>query len=95
MKARTPTSTREAAFDDSGYGADDDGLVGEGLLEGGPVFRLLDSQARELVVALFVAAFDGDQQLCAGFDGLFCVFKEREGQDSFGLVADIDEDGVD
>ena len=34
----------EAAFNDGGDGADDDGLVGEGLLERGPVLGLFFSQ---------------------------------------------------
>ena len=65
MKARTPTSTREAALDDASDGADDGELLSEGRFEGGPVAGLRNLEARELVVALFVAAGDGDREAVA------------------------------
>ena len=54
----------EAALDDGGDGAGDGDLFGEGALEGRPVAGLRDAKARELVVALFVAAGDGDGKAC-------------------------------
>ena len=50
----------EAALDDGGDGAGDGDFFSEGALQRRPVARLRDAEARELVVALFVAAGDGD-----------------------------------
>ena len=50
----------EAALDDAGDGADDGGFLRKCGFEGRPVAGLGDPEAGELVVALFVAAFDGD-----------------------------------
>ncbi len=48
--------------------------------------------AGELVVAVEVAALDGDAELVAH---LGCVVGEgAQGQDAFGLVADVEEDHV-
>ena len=85
---------REAAFDYRGDGSGDDGFFGEGLLEGGPVFGLRDLVTGEVVVALFVATFDGDEELRAGFDGFAGIGEEGEGQEAFGFVAYVDVDGV-
>lgn len=82
----------EATFDDGRDRAGDDGLVGEGLFERGPVFWLRDTQAGELVVALFVAALDGDHEPGAWFDGLVCALEQGERENALCLVADIDED---
>ena len=60
----------EAALDDCGDGAGDGDFLGECALEGRPVAGLRDAEARELVVALFVAAGDGDGERVAGLDGL-------------------------
>ena len=69
----------ETAFDYGGDCSGDDGFFGEGLFEGGPVFGLRDLVAGEGVVALFVAAFDGDEELGAGLDGFACIGEEGEG----------------
>ncbi len=84
----------KAAFDDFGDGADDGGLVGEGCFEGRPVAGLRDLEARELVVALFVAAGDGDGEGVAGLDAFGVVLEGRAGQNAFSLVADVEEDLV-
>ena len=63
----------EAALDDCGDGAGDGDLFGEGALECGPVAGLRYAMARELVVAFFVAAGDGDGKAVAGFDALGIV----------------------
>ena len=54
----------EAALDHSGDGAGDGDLLGERALDARPVAGLRDAEARELVVALFVAAGDGDGEAC-------------------------------
>ena len=82
----------EAALDDGGYGSGDGNFFGEGALQGGPVAGLRDAEARELVVALLVAAGDGDGERVAGLDGFGIVRKGRARQNAFGLVADVEED---
>jgi hypothetical protein len=70
----------QAALDDFGDGADDGELLGEGCFEGGPVAGLRDFEARELVVAFFVAAGDGDRKVSPGLtaSALRC-FRRRSG----------------
>ena len=69
----------EAAFDDGGDGSGDGDFVGEGALEGRPVAGLRDAEARELVVALLVAAGDGDGERVAGLDGFGVVLGTQSG----------------
>ncbi len=69
-------------------------FAGEGALHGVPVPGLLDADAGELVVALGVAALDGDGELVADADGGAGVGEEVEGEDALGFEADVDEDGV-
>ena len=82
----------EAALDDGGDGSGDGNFFGEGALEGRPVARLRDAEARELVVALFVAAGDGDGERVAGLDAFGIVREGRARQNAFDLVADVEED---
>ncbi len=82
----------ESALDDFGDGADDGGLFGEGGFERGPVARLGNFEARELVITLFVATGNGDGEGVAGLDAGGVVFERRARQDAFSLVTDIDED---
>ena len=81
----------EAALDGGSDGASDDGFGGKSFFEGGEVPGLRDLEEGELIVAVFVAAFDGDEEVVAeggrGGEG-------GEGEDAFGLVADVEEDGV-
>ena len=82
----------EAAFDHAGDDADDGGFFVEGLLEGIPVGDALHFAAGERVVALGIAAFDGDLELIAGLDGRAVQFRERE--QALALEADVEDDGV-
>ena len=84
----------EAALDNGGDGADDGELFCEGCFKRGPVAGLRDFEARELVVALFVAAFDRDGTLFAGLHAFGIVFEGRARQNAFGLVADVEKDLV-
>ncbi len=84
----------EAALDDAGDGAEDGAFGFKGFFEGAVVLGRGDALAGELVVAVEVAAFDGDAEFVAGFDGLFGGAEGGEGQDAFGLVADVEEDGI-
>ena len=54
----------------------------------------MGAEARELVVALGVATFDGDGEAIAESGRLLVGGKDGEGEDAFCLVADVDEDGV-
>ena len=81
----------EAALDDGGNSAGDGDFFGEGALESRPVAGLRDTMARELVVALFVAAGDGDGKCVAGLDAFGVVGEDRTRQNAFNLVADIED----
>ena len=48
-----------------------------------------------VVVALGIAAFDGDQELVAGLGRSLGVLEDGERKDAFGFEADVEEDGVD
>ncbi len=63
----------------------------EGCFERGPVAGLRDAEARELVVALFVAAAYGDGDLVAGFHALGVVRECGTRQNTFDLVANVEE----
>ena len=82
----------EAAFDDRADGAGDGKFLGERRFEGGPVAGLRDAEARELVVALLVAACDGDGKCVAGLDLLRVVREGRARQHAFHFVADVEND---
>ncbi len=60
----------EAALDNSGDGASHGELLRVGRLQRGPVARLRNTEARELVVALFIAAAYGDGKRVAGLYGI-------------------------
>ncbi len=80
----------EAALHLRGDGSDDAGLLGEGTLQCRPVLRTSDLEARELVVAFGIAAFDCDGNLVAWLDGLAGALEDRERKDAFGFVADVE-----
>src|ERR1035437_3483772 len=82
----------DATFDHGGDHAGDGGLVGEHLLQRGPVLRPLHLEAGKLVVALLVAALDGDRHLVAQLGRVAGGLELGEGNGAFGLVADIEED---
>ena len=84
----------EAALDDGGDGADDGQLFSEGCFEGGPVAGLGHFEEREVVIALFVAAFDGDIYRVAGLDAFGIVPEGGARKDALGFVADVDKDLV-
>ncbi len=81
----------EAALDNGGDRADNGGFLREGFFKRGPVAGLGDFETREVVVALFVAAFDRDEDLVAGLNSLSIVRKSGARKDAFRFVADIDE----
>ncbi len=80
----------ESAFDCGGDSAGDGHLLGEGSFERRPVCGDGDPEPRELVVALFVAAGDGDREGVAGLDRCGVVREGGAGQDTFDLVADVE-----
>ncbi len=57
----------EAAFHDRGNGTENGHALGEGPLQRRPIGGTLDAGTREFVIALFVAALHGDQELVTGF----------------------------
>src|SRR5580765_2228017 len=65
----------------------------ERLLQRSPVSGPRDLAQSNFIVALRIAAFDGDQQLVAGLYG-FAGTKRRERQNAFSLETDIEQDGV-
>ena len=81
----------EAAFDNRGDGTGNGDLFGEGALEGRPVSGLRDAVAREFVIALFIAAGDGDWKTVAGLDAFGVVGEDRARQNAFNLVADVED----
>ncbi len=81
----------QAALDDCGDGSRNSDFFGEGALEGGPVAGLSDAKAREIVVALLIAAGDGDGEAVAGIDAFGVVREGRAGQNAFHLVADVED----
>ena len=85
---------REAALADLGDRADDGGFVGEGGLQGRPVARLGDFEARKHIVVLLVAAGDGNREAVAGVDAFGVVLEGGAGQNALGLVANVEEDLV-
>src|SRR5215467_7538955 len=89
-KSTDPYVNAKAALDNRGHGAEDCRFVCEGLLECGPVCGTLNLEAREFVVAIQIAAFDGNQSLVPGLQGFALQRGERE--DSFRLVADVEKD---
>ena len=84
----------EAALDDAGDGADDGDFLGEGFFERGPVAGLGDFEQREIVVALFVAALDGDVDFVADLDAVGVVREGGARENAFGLVTDVEENLV-
>ena len=84
----------EAAFHDGRDGAENGHPLGECLLQRRPVRGTLDAGPREFVIAFFIAAFDGDQELVARFHFLAGALKKRERKNAFGLIADVEEDRV-
>lgn len=84
----------EAAFDDGGDGADDNGFMGEGSLHRLPILGLLHPDAGELVVAFRVSTFDGDGEFIADAYCLTSFGEERQGQNALSLETDIEEDGI-
>ena len=88
-----PDIDREAALDHRGDHAGNRELLVERLLQAGPVFRAIDLDQRELVVALFIAAFDADLDHVAGLDRnrALVVAQSGDGHYAFGLLADIEE----
>ncbi len=81
----------EAALDDSGDGADDSGLLRKGFFKCGPVAGLGDLETREVVVALFIAALDPDEELVAGLYTFGVVLESGAREDALRFVADVDE----
>ncbi len=81
----------EAAFHQFGHGAGDGDFLGVCALQAGPVARLRHTEAREIVVALFVAAGDGDRERVAGMNRLSIILEGRARQNAFHLVADVED----
>ena len=81
----------QAALDDGGHRAGHGHLVCKGRLQGRPVPRLRHAEARELVIALFIASRDGNREDVAWLDVYGIVFKSGARQNAFGFVADVEE----
>src|ERR1019366_7214421 len=81
------------AFDHGGDDAGDGGLIRERFLQRGPVLGPLHLDAGQFVIALRVAALDGNRHLVAGLGRLAGGLELRQGNGAFGLVADIEEHG--
>ncbi len=85
---------REAALDPLDDAADDDLALGIGLLDLVPDLHLLGFFAREDDVAFAVfGALEQHVDDVAGLDGDLAVLVEElvDGDDAFGLVADVDD----
>ena len=79
----------EATLNQCGHGADDCGLLREGLLQRRPVLDGCQALERELVIALHIAALDRNGELVAPRYGVGIVREGRPQQNAFGLVADV------
>src|SRR5690242_15357991 len=79
-----------AAFDHCRDSSDDRSLLGKCFFQRCPVGRALNAGAREFVIALWIASFDGDEKLVADLDA--CIGKYRKRKNAFGLEADVDQD---
>ncbi len=82
----------QAALDDGGDGAGDGDFLSKGGFERRPIARLRNAEARELVVALFIAAGDGDGKGVAGLTRFGIVLECGARQNAFHLVADVEDD---
>jgi len=79
----------EAAFDHAGHRTQHSRLIGESFFESRPIHGALDFEARELVVAVEIAAFHRDQTLVARLQGF--ALQRGHRQDALGLVSDVKE----
>ena len=61
----------------------------EGFFQGGPVFGLGHVKASQLIVTFEIAAFHGDRKFFTGGDSFGVVLECGAGQNSLGLVADV------
>ena len=80
-----------AAFDHGGDHAGDGGFIREHFLQRGPILGPFHFDARKLVVALRVAALDGDGHLVAKLRRIARGLELREGNDALGLESDVEE----
>src|SRR5579862_2962027 len=82
----------EPPFDHAGNRADDVRFLCERSFERRPVGGPLDASAGELIVALGIAAFDGNRKRIAGLQ--IRVLQICKRQDAFALEADVKKDAV-
>ena len=81
MKARMPMSTVRPPLTIAGDGAEDGALCLEGFFERVKSFGRRPALACELIVAVEVAAFDGDAELVSGLHGLLILGEGGERKD--------------
>ena len=91
MKARTPMSTVRPPLMTPVTVPTTASFLREGFFKRGPVAGLRYLESRELVVALFVAALDRDEDFVARLHAFGIVRESGARQNAFGLVADVDE----
>ncbi len=94
MKARTPTSTLNPPFTTAVTVPAITALSAKAFSKRRPILRPLHVDAREFVVSVLAASLDRNRQFVARLDGFASLHKFGQRNDSFDLVADIDENGL-